>query len=43
VMRHGEVVEASARQEIFSHPQHPYTRELLSSLPGAEGFQEATQ
>jgi ABC-type microcin C transport system duplicated ATPase subunit YejF len=43
VMRHGEVVEASARQEIFSNPQHAYTRELLSSLPGAEGFQEATQ
>jgi len=43
VMRHGEVVEASARQEIFSNPQHSYTRELLSSLPGAEGFQEATQ
>ncbi|EAR25363.1 ATP/GTP-binding site motif A (P-loop):ABC transporter:AAA ATPase [marine actinobacterium PHSC20C1] len=43
VMRHGEVVESAPRQAIFSTPQHAYTRELLSSLPGAEGFQEATQ
>jgi len=43
VMRHGEVVESNSRQEIFSHPQHAYTRELLASLPGAAGFQEATE
>ncbi|GAA1208724.1 ABC transporter ATP-binding protein [Rhodoglobus aureus] len=43
VMRHGEVVESNVRQEIFDNPQHEYTRELLASLPGAAGFQEATK
>lgn len=41
VMRHGEVVESNVRHEIFANPQHAYTRELLASLPGAAGFQEA--
>ncbi|WP_341954664.1 ABC transporter ATP-binding protein [Salinibacterium sp. TMP30] len=43
VMRHGEVVESNSRDEVFTNPQHPYTRELLSSLPGAAGFEEATE
>ncbi|MBH0024008.1 ABC transporter ATP-binding protein [Salinibacterium sp. SWN248] len=43
VMRHGEVVESAVRQEIFANPQHAYTRELLASLPGAAGFEEATE
>jgi ABC-type dipeptide/oligopeptide/nickel transport system ATPase component len=43
IMRHGEVVESHSRHEIFSNPQHPYTRELLSSLPGAAGFHEASE
>ncbi|MGV8876030.1 MAG: ABC transporter ATP-binding protein [Rhodoglobus sp.] len=42
VMRHGEIVESALRKKIFSNPQHEYTKELLSSLPGAEGFQGAT-
>jgi len=43
VMRHGEVVEANSRHEVFTNPQHAYTRELLSSLPGATGFREAKE
>jgi len=29
----GEVVEEGRAEEIFSHPQHPYTEGLLSALP----------
>ncbi|MEV8253889.1 ABC transporter ATP-binding protein [Rhodoglobus sp. NPDC076762] len=43
VMRHGEIVESNVRHNIFANPQHAYTRELLSSLPGAEGFQEVSE
>jgi peptide/nickel transport system ATP-binding protein len=35
VMRHGAIVEAGPREQIFGSPQHAYTRELLDSLPGA--------
>jgi ABC-type dipeptide/oligopeptide/nickel transport system ATPase component/ABC-type dipeptide/oligopeptide/nickel transport system permease subunit len=31
VMREGEVVECREVRELFTAPQHPYTRELLSS------------
>jgi oligopeptide/dipeptide ABC transporter ATP-binding protein len=33
VMYAGRVVEVGAAIEIFAHPQHPYTRALLSSIP----------
>ncbi|MGW9827206.1 peptide/nickel transport system ATP-binding protein [Brevibacterium pityocampae] len=33
VMRNGRVVEAGTSAEIFSDPQHPYTRQLLDSVP----------
>ncbi|GIG26349.1 dipeptide ABC transporter ATP-binding protein [Cellulomonas denverensis] len=33
VMRRGEVVETGDVGPIFSAPQHPYTRELLASIP----------
>lgn len=33
VMRHGAIVESGVREQIFTRPQHPYTRELLISLP----------
>ena len=29
----GQVVESASAQELFSHPQHPYTRGLLDSIP----------
>jgi peptide/nickel transport system ATP-binding protein len=33
VMKEGQVVEEGASQEIFSAPQHPYTRQLLAAVP----------
>lgn len=35
VMKDGEIVETGPTEEIFSAPQHPYTKRLLSA--GAEG------
>ena len=37
VMRHGQVVEEAGVLELFRAPAHPYTRELLSSLPRLDG------
>jgi peptide/nickel transport system ATP-binding protein len=33
ILAHGEVVEHGPVAEIFAHPQHAYTRELLSAIP----------
>ena len=33
VMYLGQVVEAAERTPLFEHPQHPYTRALLASVP----------
>lgn len=33
VMRAGEVVESGSCQQVFDRPAHPYTRELLESVP----------
>ena len=33
VMNQGEIVEMAAAEEIYSSPRHPYTRQLLSSMP----------
>jgi dipeptide transport system ATP-binding protein len=32
----GHVVETGSRDAIFSNPQHPYTRALLSATPMAD-------
>jgi peptide/nickel transport system ATP-binding protein len=37
VMRHGRVVEEAGVVELFRAPAHPYTRELLASLPRLDG------
>ena len=36
VMHQGEVVEEGAREQIFDHPQHPYTRQLLAAASPLE-------
>jgi peptide/nickel transport system ATP-binding protein/oligopeptide transport system ATP-binding protein len=33
VMRHGKIVEAGPADEIYQSPQHPYTQELIASVP----------
>jgi peptide/nickel transport system ATP-binding protein len=33
VMKDGVVVEAGEPDEIFRRPRHPYTRELIASIP----------
>lgn len=35
VMRAGVVVEAAPRQQLFTAPQHEYTKSLLAALPGS--------
>ena len=35
VMREGEIVEIANSDDIYARPQHPYTRELLASMPAA--------
>jgi peptide/nickel transport system ATP-binding protein len=34
VMKDGELVEAAGTEEVFRNPRHPYTRQLLASIPG---------
>ena len=36
VMKDGSLVEAASSEEIFTNPRDPYTRRLLSSIPGNE-------
>jgi oligopeptide/dipeptide ABC transporter ATP-binding protein len=36
VMYAGQVVEYSSADEIFAHPEHPYTEALLGALPHVE-------
>jgi peptide/nickel transport system ATP-binding protein len=39
VMQKGRIVERGAPGQLFSDPQHPYTRTLLSAMPGLEFFE----
>ncbi|OSM05116.1 ABC transporter ATP-binding protein [Magnetofaba australis] len=41
VMRHGQIVETGSVVEIFENPQHPYTQQLLASLPSDRAPQSA--
>ncbi|WP_248582679.1 ABC transporter ATP-binding protein [Nocardioides sp. InS609-2] len=42
IMRAGVVVESGTRHQVFSAPQHEYTRSLLEALPGSS-FEEAPE
>ncbi len=37
VMYLGEIVETGDTEDIYGHPQHPYTRALLSAIPSVDG------
>jgi oligopeptide/dipeptide ABC transporter ATP-binding protein len=37
VMYAGQIVEQAETQELFDHPEHPYTDALLDALPQLEG------
>ena len=43
VMYLGQIVEIGPREAIFSSPQHPYTRRLLSSVPVADPSRRTTR
>ena len=32
VMKDGEIVEMADADELYAHPQHPYTRQLLAAV-----------
>jgi peptide/nickel transport system ATP-binding protein/oligopeptide transport system ATP-binding protein len=34
VMRAGKIVELAENEALYSHPSHPYTKELLAAVPG---------
>ena len=41
VMYMGRVVEQAATRELYADPQHPYTRELMRSIPSLRGPRRA--
>lgn len=38
VLHRGKVVEEGGAEELFDHPQHPYTRALVAAIPGRRGI-----
>lgn len=42
VMQSGEVVERGATAQVYAHPQHAYTRELLAAVPSLDNRRRRT-
>lgn len=40
VMYQGSLVETAPTEELFAHPKHPYTKELLSAIPVPDPVRE---
>lgn len=40
IMYAGELVEVAPAQDIFNHPQHPYTQKLMNSFPTVTGARQ---
>ena len=41
VMQHGAIVELKSAALLFAAPEHAYTRELLSAVPGQTSSSKA--
>jgi peptide/nickel transport system ATP-binding protein len=43
VMQRGKIVEQGTADQVIAAPQHPYTKELVASVPGAEADRASSQ